>query len=456
MSIIDIGYSGSQAAQAQLTVTAMNTANASTQGYTRQRVEQSAVGPMGSVGMSPGNGVEVVSIRRLSDQFMVSQVWRSNSSYQYYSMNQRYLSPLESVLSDESTSLSAGFDKFFAALSEATTQPSSVALRQQMLNESQSTAMRFNNMNAFMNQQKSDIHAQRSATVETVNTLTGNIATYNQKIMELEATGGNTSALRDQRDELVKELSTLMDVRVTEDTNGSYSVSMPSGQPLVSGRTASTLEIKNQADGTQVMMLAFAGSAFEADMSCGGQLGALHDYETGALKQMQDSLIGMAEAFANAVNEQLVEGYDVNGNPGQPLFVFDLDNPAGMLQVNSLKPEELAFSSNPDASGDGGNLTALIGLKSKALEIEGMGTLSLNEASASIISTIGIISRQNKTEATSALNVMYQAEDQRNALSGVNLNEEAINLMTYTQAYQANLKVISTGDKIFSDLLSMF
>ncbi len=457
MSIFNIGYSGAQAAQVHLNATAMNTANAQTIGYSRQRVEQSAVGSLGNTGLNAGYGVEVNAIRRIADQYLIGQTWRATSSYEYYGMTQKYLGPLETVLGDDATSLNSGMDKFFATLSEATTQPGSPALRQQIINEAKSLSMRFNNVNNFISQQKSDVQLQRGATVNQVNTLSSNIASYNQKIIELESTGASTSVLRDQRDELVKQMSSLMDVRISEDANGSFTVTMSSGQPLVSGKTASSLEVKTQSNGSQLLELSFSGSTFQVDMSTGGQLGALHDYEVGTLKDMQDAVVGMAESLATAFNDQLALGFDINGQPGKPLFNFNPNNPKGMLQINDMTADELALSSKNDEAGNGENLQALIEIKNQKMTIPGLGQqMSLNEAGASIISTIGITSRENQTEATSAESVLYQAESQRDSLSGVNMEEEALNLMTYTQAYQANLKIISTGDKIFSDLLSMF
>ncbi|MBV6820085.1 flagellar hook-associated protein FlgK [Rahnella sp. PD12R] len=456
MNMINIGFSGSQAAQAQLNATAMNTANAFTPGYSRQRVELSAIGPMGNAGMTPGNGVETTAIRRVNDQFVTGQVWRATSSSGYYGMSQQYLSGLETLLGTSSTSLGNGLDTFFAALSEGTTQPDSSALRQQMITEANSLATRFNNTNDFMNKQRSDLHNQQKTTLDSINTLSGNIADYNQKIMELESTGGSTSVLRDQRDELVRELSGLADVRVTESGDGSYSVTLSSGQPLVSGRSSGSLAMSVDDEGNPQLALSFAGTTFPASMSCGGQLGALYDYETGTLAEMQASVNGMAQALANAFNDQLAAGFDLDGNPGKPLFSFDPSNPAGILQVNDLDWRELALSGADDEPGNGDNLKALIDIKNQKVTIPGMGEMSLSEGAASIISKIGITSRQNQTEMTAANTLLNQTQNQWASISGVSQEEEAMNLMQYTQAYNANLKVISTGNQIFTDLLALF
>ncbi|MGB7800217.1 flagellar hook-associated protein FlgK [Buttiauxella sp.] len=455
MNIINIAFSGAQAARQGMSTTSMNVANYLTPGYSRQGIIQSAIGTNGD-SFSAGNGVRVDSIRRVSDQYLVNQVWHSNTRAEYYSAGQKYLGALESVVGTDSTSLGGGLDKFFAALNALTTQPDSPALRQQLLNEGQSMATRFNNVDSFISSQKVSINTQRDALVSNVNVISSNIATYNQQIADQEATGGNASVLRDQRDELVKQLSSMVSVKVSEDASGRYNVSLSDGQPLVSGRHYGQLKSSINQQGEQDISLVFNNTTFGVSSATGGQMGALNDYEQGTLKTMQSTVRDMAGQFAKEFNAQLANGFDLNGQPGKPMFVFDLTSGKGMLQVTDLKADELALSDKADESGNGNNLKALIALKNKDLAIGAMGNMSVNEAAAAIISTIGIASRQNKTELDAAEAVRYEAQTQRDNMSAVNQDEEAMNLQVYMQAYQSNLKVIATGNQIFSDLLTLF
>ncbi|MEL4870052.1 flagellar hook-associated protein FlgK [Enterobacter roggenkampii] len=456
MNMINIAWSGLQAAQFGMSVTSMNISNVLTPGYSRQGIIQSSVVTMGQGGLSAGAGVQVDSIRRISDQYLTNQVWQSNSKANYYGINNQYLGSLEKVIGTDSTSLGTGLDDFFSALSALTEKPENEAQRQQLLNQADSLATRFNNMNDFINSQKTAISNQRDTMVGQINSLTAGIADYNKKIMEMDSTGGNSNVLRDQRDELVKQLSTYTDVKVTEDASGSYSVSMKNGQPLVSGKVAGELSSSLDSSGNPVLSLNFSNTTFSLNPSTGGQLGALYDYETGDLAEMQASVQGMAEAVATLFNDQLAQGFDKNGNPGKPLFTFDLTNPAGILQVNDLKPDDLALSGSPDEQGNGDNLKALIDLKNKKVDIGGMGNMSLNEGAAAIISNVGIASKKSQSELEAAQGVYDQAQLQRNNLSAVNQDEEAINLQVYMQAYQSNVKVIATGNQIFNDLLGLF
>ena len=195
-------------------------------------------------------------------------------------------------------------------------------------------------MNDFINSQKTSISSQRDTMVGQINSLTAGIADYNKKIMEMDSTGGNSNVLRDQRDELVKQLSTYADVKVVEDSNGSYSVSMKNGQPLVSGKVAGELSSSLDGSGNPVLSLNFSNTTFSLNPSTGGQLGALYDYETGDLAEMQASVQGMAEAVATLFNDQPAHGFDTNGNQGKPPSTLARTNPTGILQVNDRKPDE--------------------------------------------------------------------------------------------------------------------
>lgn len=325
-----------------------------------------------------------------------------------------------------------------------------------MISESGALALRVDNTLDYIDSQSSEIVSQEQAMVAQVNTLTTGIASYNQQIAEAEANGDNASALYDARDQMVEQLSGIMDVQVNIDDEGNYNVTLQNGQPLVSGQESSTIELETNADGTQSMSLTFAGTTSSMDTDTGGSLGALFDYQNQVLTPLTGTINSMAEQFADAVNTQLAQGYDLNGNPGEPLFIYDENSSDGPLEVNpDITADELAFSSSPDESGNSDNLQALINISTEPLDIEGLGSVTVGEACSSIISNIGIYSQQNQTEAEAAANVYSEAQNQQSSVSGVSMDEEAVNLITYQQIYEANLKVISTGADIFDSVLEM-
>lgn len=84
------------------------------------------------------------------------------------------------------------------------------------------------------------------------------------------------------------------------------------------------------------MSLTFAGTTSTMTTDTGGSLGALFDYQNDVLTPLTDTINSMASQFADAVNNQLAQGYDLNGNPGEPLFIYDASNADGPLTVNRI------------------------------------------------------------------------------------------------------------------------
>ncbi|MDZ7277345.1 flagellar hook-associated protein FlgK [Pantoea eucrina] len=456
MSIINIGYSGVNAARIGMNVTALNIANAATKGFSRQRIQQNAIGPMGGERLFSGSGVEVSGIERIADRFRIGQVWRATTQNDYFSSGQRYLGALETLLGAENSSVGEGLDAFFAALSGAAEKPDNDAMRQTVLSEAQALATRINHIQDFLQQQRSESEQQQRDLTASVNHTSEAIAHYNARIKETLAVGGDVSILRDQRDELVREISGYLDIRVQESETGDYTLTLPDGQPLVSGSDVGALSMQRDASGALFLQLSFAGSAYTVDSATGGQLGAMHDYQVNTLDSSDARLAGIAEAMAKAFNDQLAKGFDLQGNAGKPLFDFDINNPTGMLQVNALTAEELAFSGDPNSAGNNENLLALVAIKQQTFSIAGQPPATLDAASGALINAVGMQSRQNQTELNAAQAWLQNAVTERDNLSAVDYDEEYVNLTQYTQAYQANMKVIATGDQIFNELLALF
>jgi len=284
---------------------------------------------------------------------------RASTEKNYYGTSQQYLTALEGLIDSEGSSVSVGLDNFYAALSEASSTPESIALRQQILSEAKQLAQRFNGLNANIGTQLRALEGQRVAMVSEINGLSSNIAELNAQILEMESSGRDTATLRDYRENLIKDLSQYAGIRAQEAADGSLGVSLVNGQPLVAGTTAGQLQVSENLAGEQELTLVFAKTSFPLIQDgLGGSLGALYDMEYGALRPAQDDLHAMADALAQAVNDTLAGGFDLNGNPGQPLFVYNPASTSGMLAVGTLSTQELALvlggrrsRQQPDAAG---------------------------------------------------------------------------------------------------------
>lgn len=449
-----IAYTGLQSSQLAMTSTGQNIANVNTPGFSRLATNMVSVA--GQSGLSAGGGVQVNSIRRLSSDFQNQQLWRANTEMNMHNSAQQYLGALESLMSGEGASISIGLDQFFSALSELTVSPESIALRQQVISEADNLTHRFNGLSASIDAQVRAVQEQREAMVTEANGLIENIAVLNRRIVEAVAVGDDANALRDHREALIGELSQFASLRVNEVQDGSLTVSLSNGQPLVAGTTASTLQVQRRPDGEQQLVVNFGKTQFPLTQDrLGGALGGLYKVEHQSLRPVLASLHSMASELATAANAALAAGFDLQGNPGQPLFAYDPDSISGLLKTTGIKANELALSSAPGEVGNNDVLLGLMGLRNRTITVNG-NQVTLNDAYAGLLGQVASDSRQNQADLRSSTTVRQQAQSQRDSISAVNLDEEAVNLMTYQQAYQANMKVISTANQLFSDLMAAF
>lgn len=453
MNLVNIALSGMNASRVALDVTAQNVANVNTPGYSRQQAMMASVGGSKYDHLSAGMGVEVTSIRRVTDQFLVKQVWSTNSLQSYMGA----ISQLENTLGADGFNLSAGLDTLYAALNDATVKPESIPYRQQIINESEALARRFNTLTESLHNQHKDMNDQRNAAISHANGVMSNIAQVNKQIVEMQGTGGNPAQLMDTRDALIGELSKLVEVKTTDQADGSIQVTLTSGQPLVMGGDFS--QLKAIPDPTDAYMASlhveFGKQTFAVSGSVGGNVGAISDYQTEVLKPYKNAIDDMAKALADEFNSVLASGTDLQGNPGTTLFSYDPANPAASLDITDITPEQLALSSD-GAPGNADVLQDLIALGNKPVTVSGFGSLSLNDAFTAMVGELAIKTRQADSDyqAKSAMN--QQAIAARDNVSAVNSDEEAANLMTFANAHNANMKVISTANQLFDSVLQLF
>ncbi|MGY3944555.1 lateral flagellar hook-associated protein LfgK [Aeromonas tecta] len=439
MSLLNIGFSGLNAAQIALNVTAQNIANVNTIGYSRQEATMGSLAGFGR--LDNGMGVEVNGVRRITDDYLVSQHWRSRSatgaSYAFH----QYINTTEQLLGSESMNITKGLDSFFASLNAALDSPETPAQRSQIVSSAGALANRFGQLNESLLTQEKQIDDQLGSTITQVNSYLKQVAELNTQISEQASKGVNTSTLEDSREQVVRELSTFMEVRVNRQSDGSFSLSLPQGQPLVLAGSSSTLSLAGDA-----LNLSFGPQTFEVPKLQGGTLAGVLEYRTTVLRPLRAELNQIAKKLADDFNAKQGGGIDLNGDPGKPLFSYDPLNPSGTLTVaDGFTGDHLAFAKAGGGTGDNRNLQELLTIKD-----------SQYDAYSALLGRMAVQSGQGKATMEADANMEKQLATKLSSVSGVNTDEEGVKIMAYTKAYQANAKVISTSDQLFNSILNMF
>ncbi|WP_323888242.1 lateral flagellar hook-associated protein LfgK [Aeromonas caviae] len=439
MSLLSIGFSGLNASQIALNISAQNIANVNTIGYSRQEAMMGSLSGFGR--MDNGMGVEVTGVRRITDDYLVSQHWRSRSatgsSYAFH----QYINTTEQLLGSESMNITKGLDSFFASLSAALDSPETPAQRSQIVSSAGALANRFGQLNESLLTQEKQIDDQLGSTITQVNSYLKQVAELNTQIGEQASKGVNTSALEDSREQIVRELSTFMEVRVNRQSDGSFSLSLPQGQPLVLAGSSSTLSLAGDT-----LSLSFGPQSFEVPRLQGGTLAGVLEYRTTVLRPLRDELNQIAKKLADDFNAKQAGGVDLNGDPGKPLFSYDPLNPSGTLKVaDGFTGDHLTFAKAGGGNGDNRNLQELLTIKDDQYD-----------AYSALLGKMAVQSGQAKATMEADANMEKQLATKLSSVSGVNLDEEGVKVMAYTKAYQANAKVISTSDQLFNSILNMF
>jgi flagellar hook-associated protein 1 FlgK len=456
MSLLNIALSGTQAAQAGLNATSQNIANVATPGYSRQAPlfvsRQTSGGPH-----SAAAGVAVPALIRFSDAYQSQQMWRAGSDLGQRTTAQPYLTQLEQVMGDDTSSISNGLDGLLRALNAATVEPTSTPLRQQVVTAANALGQRFNSLAEVLANQLTSIHQQRAATVDQIDAISKDVATLNGKISAAQAIGAQNSALIDARDRKIDALASLVGLQVVDQPDGSRDVSLRSGQPLVIGAAAATMSIQSNANGSQTLKLAFSRESFIVSATgLGGQLGGLQDTEDGVVVPLRQDITDIAGEIATRVNGLLTTGFDLNGAPGGPLFVFNPASTTGLLTLAAgVTATGLGFSSNATDPGNSDRLLGLVDLGNQSIAVSSLGSVLLGDADTQLVGKLGTVSQQNQAAQATAQTVRNQAEENWKSTSGVNSDEEAVNLVQYQQMYQANMKVVSVANTLFDATLQM-
>ncbi len=557
--LLSIAASGLLAAQRALSTTGNNLANASTEGYSRQRVELAERDPSFTGGGYVGNGVNIATIARSYDNFLNTQVRTSQSASGGAAAYDQMATQVDKLVGDSNSGLPSSLQTFFNGLQGVANDPTSTAARQVLLSRGESLANRFNSLNGQLNTLRDQTQQSLSSGVDQINTWAAGIATLNTQIVSATAYGKGQppNDLIDQRNLLVEKLSAKVDTSVMAKQDGTIDVFIGNGQSLVMGSAANRLQTQASAYDARTRDIAIAtgnqGSIVITQSLTGGEMGGLLKFGREVLDPAQNSLGRIAAGLGLAVNAQHTQGTDQNGNPGQNFFTdpttpsdswfgkssntgnaqlsvafdstpasatapangpaqltasdyrLDFDgsgnatltrlsdntkftaNPpaSGSFQVDGLKiavasgaasagdsfliepfrtpagtlglalndPSRIAAAGKPPTgSGDNTNALALAGLQT-AKGLLG-GTATVQSAYSQLIGNVATQANAAGVDSTAQKKLLDQATQSRESVSGVNLDEEAANLVRFQQAYQASAQLIPALNNTFNALLS--
>jgi flagellar hook-associated protein 1 FlgK len=578
-SAFQIGRSALAASQLGIQVTGNNVANAATPGYSRQVL---SLGPTqeGRFGNSlVGRGVDVLGVRRQTDNALQSRLWSSISSESRDSSDLSLLATVETSLRalDANNSLPARLNSFFSSWSNLADQPSVAGNRSLVVQSGRQAAAYMRDLRTSLTSQRDQIDQTLASNVNRANDLLGQVAALNTQIVVTEGGQGNAGSLRDQRDAIVTELAKFLDVTPIEQSNGNLDLLVGStpivlaGQsrgielrirtingateaavvakdnkeviPITGGQVGSLLTQRtelvsdtitrldevataliarvnrlhsqsspstpqNSFTGTRSIRTTDQGLAMNDPLNqsfanlpaplrptSGSFIVTLRNTATGASQSTtinvdldgitstftpgtaNDTTVTSLTASINAVGNlsatvnasgqlQLTAdtGYDITlsddtsgvlANLGVNTFFTgstaeDIAVRADLSQDPNLLATGRTTGGNPSANG---GALAIAQLKTTA--ISELGGVTFNDSWDQAVQSIAVRTSAARTNAGAAKVVRENLDAQRSSLSGVSLDEEAINLLNSQRHYQASARFITVVDELTQTLLSL-
>jgi flagellar hook-associated protein 1 FlgK len=324
--IFGIGLSGLVAAQAGLVTTGHNISNANTPGFHRQQVLQSnAPGQLTGAGYF-GSGVQVDTVRRAYSEFLQWETIRAESQQSYYTTYNTALDKIDNLLGDSCAGLAPALQKFFEGVHELASNPGSVASRQTMLSAGSTLALRFQALQTQLEDSSQSVNAQIQSTVSAVNGYAKEIASLNGRISLAQTNPGQPpNDLIDKRDQLISELNKLIGTSVVQQADGTVNVSIGSGQGLIVGQQAFSLQAIPEAEAPERLQVAFVVGNSTVPLPNAvltqGSLGAVLAFRAGPLTDTENELGRIAAGLAQTFNAQHRLGQDLLGGLGGDFFV---------------------------------------------------------------------------------------------------------------------------------------
>lgn len=454
---INTALRGLMAHQKAMQTTAHNIANASTEGYTRQRVVMvpalaypvPSMNRPGGQGWQVGTGVDVQEVRRIRDEFLDQQIRKETGTLGQWEQIQYVLQQVEVVFNEPSdTGLSTLMSQFWSAWQELSKQAESSPIRMTVIETATALAEAFNHSARQLTGIIADIDQAVDLKVKEINSIARQIADLNGQIVSILGAGDQPNDLMDQRDLLLDKLSKIIDFTYSVASDGSVSITLGGGGKLVEGTTIHELQssgsVVSWVEGTQPTI--YSGEIY-------GLQEARDKVNTYLIE-----LDKLAYYLATEINTKHTAGYDLFGQLGEEFFVANGGGTvtASNIQVNpDIKGNVAKIAAAKEQTGipgDGNNALAIAQLKYKL--ITDLGNVTFDDKYKNFTAMLGVQAHEATRMTTNQNVLVNQLTNRRESISGVSIDEEMAYMIQFQRGYEAAARLMTTLDEMLDTLIN--
>lgn len=461
-SVFEIGRRALRASQVGVEVTSHNIANVNTPGYSRQSVQLSASAPdegygwLLGKGLNIGTGVNVDGIKGHRDQFIATRLQTETATNGRLTAERDALIPVETTFNaGDAGGIGSALQGFFGAFRDLEANPTSTAVRTSVVEKANVLASAFHSTRSRLVEIRGQADQEIRSTADTVNDLAEKVAQLNKQIRIAENNGVNPSDLVDQRTEAINQIAEFTGARSTTNADGSVTLTLGDGQALVYGDQVATLTVANTPpDGLATLSIDGQAAVISDGKLRGLQNGV--SFISGQIQTLDD----LAASVAARVNTLHAAGDDLNGAAGGAFFATPVSGPvtaenfdvAAAIKAN---PRLVVAAATGAGGGDGSVARGLAGLLSDTSSVVGATTDSFANIFASLVSSAGAAVKAADDELVTQSAILAQTQAQRDSISGVSLDEEAISLLQYQKAYEAAARFLRVADEMTQTILQL-
>lgn len=455
VSLLQTGKSSLLSHQSGIATASQNLANVNTEGYSKRDALFQADGRY--------NGLSNVDVRRRRAMFVGVNILAQESRKAGAEAKMTALASLDRVYADGDGSLGDRLDKFFDTIRTLETTPTDGDLRSNMIAQAQTLVDKIRATATEIETQRIQSDQTLEDAVARVNAITTNIASLNEQISKIKGAGDNAYEAMDRRDNLVRELSTFVDITTFEDDDGQVTVLFNGAQPLVENHVSAQLRATQDPaynNFRRIDLVHDSGVAHDITQKMeGGSIGGIIDLRDDTLPTLLNQLDNFAFDLAENFNAAHSTGFGLDGVSGRNFF----DAPAAvagaassLALVTDIEDNTgwiAASTSAAEAIGGNDNLALMLGLEDQPLA--GSNNRTFREEIANAMSSVGRLVQANNVVINESGSELQQLNAIRDSETGVSIDEEMLDLTRYQRGYQAGAKIIETTQMMYDIILSL-
>lgn len=500
LSALRVAYNGLMAAQVGMDVVNHNISNANTEGYSRQRVTFTANTPYTNpntqqtlAGGQIGQGVQLQGITRIHNTFFDTQIQNQTNIYHYHDEMSDAMTQLEDILGAATgESINDQVQMFFDSLQELSINPESIVARNAVLQQADQMITQFQSKGRLIADLQASLvgdpavsgseqNSKLATMVAEVNSILAEVASLNGEIITVTSSEGVPNDLYDRRDLLLEKLAEFTDINTTFNDNGVVDIKI-AGQTMVRGRQLSdTLEVVANAGPSpdpdfEPALVRTKNGTFDIlnnaspNTLTAGRIKAVVDVSGGSTTEVTlqgalQNLDTMLRTIATEVNALQTTGRDLNGNVPTANIFLPQPPAAGTLElfnyrVNSVvqaDPKLIAAAAGPPSAylgaGDGSNALKMAQLNVGTPAALG-GTTYIGYFNK-MSSQLGVNNNAHKSRVENSQSILNNLDQNRQRISGVNMEEEMVNLIQFQRTFEASSRVIQTVNQVLQTIINM-